>query len=430
MSDVLVFVPGGLGSELWDGDEKIWPPRNVLTGYNEQQFQRLLKPELEPKDIFRRVGLIPIYADWISTLESIKRNGRPLFTEAEQTLRCVPYDWRRSVADAALRLGDVVDQVVRNEPQARVHILAHSLGGLVARYFLINGRPPAQVKSLITIGAPHQGAPIAVVSALGKHAVQLLTKYQTQRLANQADFPALYQIFPHPDLPVFWRRQRINPENLYSETVAAELGLNPNHLQAAQDLHRALQDRLSVRVLQLVGTQFSTITHLLWSGGDQVDAVESVDSGDGAVPVASALHRTQACFTAGSHMKLLLAQEAKQALAAYFEAEIERLELATAPSVDITPREFAIAAEDYVEIVVSGKCGPLRSGVLSFERIDDGAVAAGDSFPIDASDAGQRLTLRLKHNLPPGVFRPVFTETDTGNAANGDPFAVMAPRTD
>jgi triacylglycerol lipase len=49
------------------------------------------------------------------------------------------------------------------EPQARIHIIAHSMGGLDARYALhrgLSGLTP-RVASLSTIGTPHRGSPIA-----------------------------------------------------------------------------------------------------------------------------------------------------------------------------------------------------------------------------------------------------------------------------
>src|SRR5436309_9469883 len=49
------------------------------------------------------------------------------------------------------------------EPKARIHIIAHSMGGLDARYALdrgLSGLAP-RIASLSTIGTPHRGSPIA-----------------------------------------------------------------------------------------------------------------------------------------------------------------------------------------------------------------------------------------------------------------------------
>jgi hypothetical protein len=51
---------------------------------------------------------------------------------------------------------------VWNDPQVPVHFLAHSAGGLVARY-LMNQVPSGKVASLMTIASPHQGARLAQI---------------------------------------------------------------------------------------------------------------------------------------------------------------------------------------------------------------------------------------------------------------------------
>jgi Peptidase family M23/Palmitoyl protein thioesterase len=68
--------------------------------------------------------------------------------------------------EAALRLDSLLQRIAREHPGSRVDILAHSQGGLVARYYLETAarewdslRPT--VDHLVTFSAPHQGAPIA-----------------------------------------------------------------------------------------------------------------------------------------------------------------------------------------------------------------------------------------------------------------------------
>ena len=56
-------------------------------------------------------------------------------------------------------------------PHARVDLIAHSLGGLDARYALAKLGLAERVRSLVTIGTPHRGTPIAdlaVSGALGR----------------------------------------------------------------------------------------------------------------------------------------------------------------------------------------------------------------------------------------------------------------------
>src|SRR3954463_8353189 len=62
-----------------------------------------------------------------------------------------------SVAARAQRLADLI----RALPEPRVNIVAHSMGGLDARYAISRLGLAPRVASLTTIGTPHQGTPLA-----------------------------------------------------------------------------------------------------------------------------------------------------------------------------------------------------------------------------------------------------------------------------
>jgi triacylglycerol lipase len=61
----------------------------------------------------------------------------------------------------AQHLATQVDEIVRRTGAPRVHVVAHSMGGLDARHMITTlGRGP-KVASLTTIGTPHRGTPLA-----------------------------------------------------------------------------------------------------------------------------------------------------------------------------------------------------------------------------------------------------------------------------
>jgi pimeloyl-ACP methyl ester carboxylesterase len=74
----------------------------------------------------------------------------------------VPYDFRHCIEQAAERLDAVVrarlDDVDEAARAARVIVVAHSMGGLVARYWLGPLGRWAWCRALITVGTPHRGA--------------------------------------------------------------------------------------------------------------------------------------------------------------------------------------------------------------------------------------------------------------------------------
>lgn len=56
-----------------------------------------------------------------------------------------------------VRAAQLKEQIIRSVPDGKVNIIAHSLGGLDARYMISKLDFAEQVASLTTIGTPHQG---------------------------------------------------------------------------------------------------------------------------------------------------------------------------------------------------------------------------------------------------------------------------------
>ena len=63
-----------------------------------------------------------------------------------------------SIAQRAAQLKDYLDRVSPDEP---VHLIAHSMGGLDARYMIARLGMEDRVLSLTTLGTPHCGSPFA-----------------------------------------------------------------------------------------------------------------------------------------------------------------------------------------------------------------------------------------------------------------------------
>lgn len=100
------------------------------------------------------------------------------------SLFVVYYDWRRDIAESACLLADRVARIRARTGASRVHVVGHSLGGVVARYYAryggrdvmgdrdcpLESRSPAAaintpgasaIGSMVTLGAPHQGSALA-----------------------------------------------------------------------------------------------------------------------------------------------------------------------------------------------------------------------------------------------------------------------------
>lgn len=119
------------------------------------------------------------------------------------------YDWRRDLVETAQKLAARIREIQANtgDPRTKVDIVAHSMGGLVAEYYLLYGdkdvldrdpMPPpsyagaASVRRLILLGAPNEGSLEALRHLHEGYRVGL------RRVSNLATFtmPALYELLP------------------------------------------------------------------------------------------------------------------------------------------------------------------------------------------------------------------------------------------
>ena len=68
------------------------------------------------------------------------------------------------VARGARDLGKHIERICRETGHDQVHIVGHSLGGLMARYYVQRQGGDRRVATLVTIGTPHRGSALANVA--------------------------------------------------------------------------------------------------------------------------------------------------------------------------------------------------------------------------------------------------------------------------
>jgi triacylglycerol lipase len=74
------------------------------------------------------------------------------------------YSWLTTdVRGAARMLAAEVERLCERGGHERVHVIGHSLGGLIARYYVQRLGGHARVHTLVTLGAPHQGTLVAML---------------------------------------------------------------------------------------------------------------------------------------------------------------------------------------------------------------------------------------------------------------------------
>src|SRR5262249_14364636 len=149
----------------------------------------------------------------------------------------------------AARLADAVDRtVVELGTEAEITLIGHSMGGLVARYYLESGRFSDRpgfdnVRRLVTLGTPHRGAPLALVRLLGHDRVVWLNPQQVHRALNDPRYPSAYHLLPAPGEMFAWDEtsgSNLAGVDVYERKVAEELGLSWEGVQSAARFHAAL----------------------------------------------------------------------------------------------------------------------------------------------------------------------------------------------
>jgi hypothetical protein len=78
---------------------------------------------------------------------------------AEKDLFTFPYEWRDSNKVNAVELKEKIKDIKSQTHFPKVNVVAHSMGGLLAREYIESDYYDDDVDKLITIGTPHLGAP-------------------------------------------------------------------------------------------------------------------------------------------------------------------------------------------------------------------------------------------------------------------------------
>lgn len=263
----LIVVPGVLGSQLvnYETGEVVWPSafRSSDDGLSLPVSPNLAhnKDNLVARkivDTARLAKLTPEVYIYHDLLIALKKYGgykegdwfNPGPDGDHDTFYVFPYDWRRDNVETARDFVERLEELKRklNRPDLRFNVLAHSMGGLVARYAAMYGDedlPPdgvapkptwagaAHVNKIIMFGTPNEGSADAFATLLDGYSVteglrpriSLLNKLSREDIFTA---PSAFQLMPHRAAARFLNEELKPLEvNLYDPTVWRRYGWSP-----------------------------------------------------------------------------------------------------------------------------------------------------------------------------------------------------------
>lgn len=236
----MIVIPGILGTELINSKtgETVWPSafRTEQEGLPISPDLASNRDDLVPGKILETVRLarllpeIYVYRDLLDAMRRYAgyRDGdweNPNIDGYQDTFYLFPYDWRKDNVANARELVRRIERLKTKlqRPDLKFNIVAHSMGGLIARYAsmygdaeLPEGDGPIQptwagaahISKIVMIGVPNEGSADAFASLLEGYSiteglrrrVPLLNKLSAEDIVTT---PSVFQLLPHREAVKF-----------------------------------------------------------------------------------------------------------------------------------------------------------------------------------------------------------------------------------
>lgn len=304
----MVLIPGVCGSRLVHNELVAWPCTMApLTSLEVLRYPNKAVVADEIITEWNIAGLLRFSTGYGRLREALTQR---LGYRLGQNLVEFAYDWRQDCRRSAMRLQTQVERWRRRlGTTARPIVLAHSMGGLVARYWIERLGGAAEVSALILVGSPLRGTPLAF-EWLIKGATFIPFRSLRRKLSGVAQtMPAVYQLLPSTrfvftpagePIDIYERRDWLPPRYHAlledSRVFQAELGETP-----------------SVPTVAVIGRGVKTPDRVVvdfehpepW----RTASIERNSQGDGLIPVRSARMAGSREYTVNCEHEALLTHE-------------------------------------------------------------------------------------------------------------------------
>jgi pimeloyl-ACP methyl ester carboxylesterase len=227
----VIIIPGITGSDLWNKktNKEVWVK---LLRAKDDDIRLPMSADLaanrdnlETRDIVRSVKIasflpeIEIYEKLIYALET--RGGyheakwdSPKKDDYQNTFYVFPYDWRRDNVESARLLIRKIETLKAKlkKPNLKFNILAHSMGGLIARYAAMYGDADIptgpmqpnwagakQFDKVFLLGTPNDGSILALKALIQGQTIATtipLPIFQSFTRFDAFTIPSIFQLLP------------------------------------------------------------------------------------------------------------------------------------------------------------------------------------------------------------------------------------------
>jgi triacylglycerol lipase len=159
------LLAGGLTELAWVGAHALLYPLGTRT--EPLRLDDRYRPGAQPPAVRALFADDPLAARIPVVLVHGLVDNRSVFTVMRRALRRRGFasvcTWnysplQRDVESAAAALGRHIERICRETGHEQVHVVGHSMGGLVARYLVQRLGGDHRVESLVTLGTPHGGS--------------------------------------------------------------------------------------------------------------------------------------------------------------------------------------------------------------------------------------------------------------------------------
>ncbi|MEU4419929.1 hypothetical protein AB0F81_04845 [Actinoplanes sp. NPDC024001] len=460
LRDLIVVLPGITGSVLRADGRDVWALSPQAVGSwvfsRGDSLQSLALTGGDPGDVVAD-RLMPT-AHMVPGLVKIDGYSR-LVRLVRDTFDTVPggnfiefpYDWRLDNRVAARKLAQTVERALYDwrqrtgNPGAKAVYLAHSMGGLVARYHLEVLEGWRDCRALVTFGTPYRGS----LDALD-YLANGYKKAFVNLTAVMRSFPSVHQLLP------IYRALRVGDDYVRVAETGPLDGVDPVLAADALAFHREIEAKVTEHqdnddyrregytIVPVVGTRQPTSQSGVLAGGRVIVGKELpswidplLADGDGTVPRASAIpielsDAYRDTFVPERHGSLQCNAAVLNDLRGRLEqSQVRGLAAIRGPGESPTAAERPAIALDLDDLYLPGEPVEIRAELVNAPAT---LPLRARVEPVEPSNGPQPRTVHLTAGaaleltgLPPGVYRVTVDTAQGGPAAPApvhDIFAV------